>query len=422
MGRIAPRLLSPPRWTILSIALAGMTARADEPLDLRRYTDIVLRSHPVARENAALSNAARAERSASRLFPDPVFELSLGRGRPLEPGSDSGSERSFTLSQRLPYPGAFSAGIRAAGFQADVFAATADVSRWRLAAEARLRFSQALAARSLLAVAAGQERDARTLLDLVERRAELGEARESDRLKARVEWLKQERARRSAERALLAGERTLRTLAVEPLPEPLQLAGELPSPVSAAERERLLGSLAARNPELRTARSEAARQGALLTQARRSTLPDLDFSIGHQREVDREATSVAFGLRLPLWNANRGEVARTRAAADLASAKAERTDVELRVRLESTLRDLDVASVQLRSLTTDTLPAATESLRLARLLYEEGETSLLDLLDAQRTLRDTEREVIESRLALAAALAEAQELLGPDFDPTKEGQ
>ena len=63
------------------------------------------------------------------------------------------------------------------------------------------------------------------------------------------------------------------------------------------------------------------------------------------------------------------------------------------------------------------MPQATRSLELARLLYEEGETSLLDLLDAQRTFREAQRERLESHLAQAFAVADVQRLAGPGFDP-----
>jgi len=63
---------------------------------------------------------------------------------------------------------------------------------------------------------------------------------------------------------------------------------------------------------------------------------------------------------------------------------------------------------------SDLLPSAAESLRLARLLFEEGETSLLDLLDAQRTAREARREEIRARFELSVALSELQRLLGPD--------
>ncbi|MGH7322729.1 MAG: TolC family protein, partial [Candidatus Rokuibacteriota bacterium] len=85
--------------------------------------------------------------------------------------------------------------------------------------------------------------------------------------------------------------------------------------------------------------------------------------------------------------------------------------------LASRVKELEVAASQAAILDKEILPAAGQSLGLARFSYQEGETSLLDLLDAQRTYRDTQREAIEARLALALAVAELQRLVGPDFDP-----
>jgi outer membrane protein TolC len=99
----------------------------------------------------------------------------------------------------------------------------------------------------------------------------------------------------------------------------------------------------------------------------------------------------------------------------LAAAEVERVRVTLQAELESRHRDVEVASVEVASLVADVGPAAAESLRIARLLFEEGETSLLDLLDAQRTARETRREEIRARYALANALNEMQRLLGSDL-------
>jgi cobalt-zinc-cadmium efflux system outer membrane protein len=156
------------------------------------------------------------------------------------------------------------------------------------------------------------------------------------------------------------------------------------------------------------------RSEALLSFARRSRVPDLGLSLFHQKELDRDAWGVSFGVTLPLWNAKRGEIAKADAAAALARAEAERTSVALATALEERRRDVDVAASQAAVLTGELLPAASESLRTARLLFEEGETSLLDLLDAQRTARDARREEIRARFELAVALSELERLIGRD--------
>ena len=76
-----------------------------------------------------------------------------------------------------------------------------------------------------------------------------------------------------------------------------------------------------------------------------------------------------------------------------------------------------IAAAQASLLESEILPAAARSVDLVRLSYQEGETSLLDLLDAQRTDRDTQREAAAAHLSLSLALGEVQRLVGPDFNP-----
>jgi cobalt-zinc-cadmium efflux system outer membrane protein len=182
---------------------------------------------------------------------------------------------------------------------------------------------------------------------------------------------------------------------------------------AAALHERLTRS----NPRLAAARAEAERQADLLSVSQRARIPDLDVTWFRNKEVDKDANGFSVGVRVPLWNANRGEIARATAAVALGSATAERTLLDLRTALERAREELGIASTQAEMLDRAILPAATRSLELARFSYQEGETSLLDLLDAQRTFRETEREAIASRLSVALALAEVQRLVGPDFNP-----
>jgi cobalt-zinc-cadmium efflux system outer membrane protein len=289
--------------------------------------------------------------------------------------------------------------------------------RWELAVQARQAFARLAAFRALLDLARAAEEDARSLRDLVTRRADLGEARESDRIKATVEWLRRQRDLATAEREAQASEAIVRALAVEPLPRPLAIRPPLHEPLPTLDREALAAQIVDRSPRLRAARAEAERQRALLSVARRARIPDLDLTVFKDRELDKEATGFSVGVRLPLWNANRGEIARADAASHIAGAEAGRVRLELVTELQGRLKELQIAGDQAALLDHEILPAAERSVGLVRLSFEEGETSLLDLLDAQRTFRDTQREAAEARLALSLALGEVQKLAGPDFNP-----
>jgi outer membrane protein, heavy metal efflux system len=390
-------------------------ARADEPLRIETYVEAVLRSHPASQVATALEESAAAETRGARLFPDPTLELTLGQGRSASDSSVRATERGIVFSQVIPWFPARAAGIEAADHAAEARRAEASATRWGLAIDARLAFYRLLEARALVEVARATDTDARSLLDLMSRRASLGETREVDRIKARVEWLKQQRELRTAEREADAAEKSLRTLAASPLPKPLVLGGELPGPSDAADALReMVPDRLERSPEILRARAEAARAVSLLTSVRRSRVPDLGLSVFGQKELDRNSFGASIGVVLPLWNARRGDVARASAESMARSADTDRIRLTLLTDVETRRRDVDTSSAQVATLVSDLLPSAAESLRLARLLFEEGETSLLDLLDAQRTARDARREEIRARFELSVALSEFQRLLGPN--------
>jgi cobalt-zinc-cadmium efflux system outer membrane protein len=399
------------------IALRPEAVRGEEALDADRYVAIVLRSHPAVGQSAGLEAAAAAARKAARLLPDPAFEFSWDRARPNDAPGTRVDETGYAVSQTIPWPGTYSAGRRAADREAEALSAGAEAVRWDLEVEARETFARLAAARALAGIAAAGEEDARGLRDLVTRRADLGESRESDRIKANVEWLRQRRLRAAADREVAAAEGILRALAVEPLPSPLEIRAAARGALPPVDHEAFLARVLERNPELRAARARTARSDALLSAARRGVFPDLAAAFVHENEIDKESNGFAVGVRVPLWNANRGEIARARAAAEIARAESSALRIEFSAEAEALRKELEIAASQTTLLDATVVPEALRSVELARFSYEEGEISLLDLLDAQRTYRETQREAAEARLALATALAGVQRLAGPDFDP-----
>ena len=409
--RIRPGVLA------LGLAAASSPSFAQQALDVGRYVEIVLRSHPSAAQSASLGLAAEAERKSARAFPDPVFEYSRARATPTGGSGGRATETAYAVSQTIPWPGTFSAGVRAGDRAADVLRAGADGVRWELTIPARQAFARLVSARVLLDVARGAEADAGSLRDLVGRRADLGESRESDRIKATVEWLRQQRNLAAAEREAEAAESIVRALAVEPLPEPLAIRPPVHPPLPRLDRVLLSGQIVNQSPRLRAALADVERQQALLSVARRGRIPDLALTLFKDKELDKQATGFSLAVRVPLWNANRGEIARADAASRIACAESERVRIELLTEAQALLKEMQIAGDQASLLGRELLPAAERSVGLVRLSFEEGETSLLDLLDAQRTFRDTQRESVEAQLALSLALGEVQKLAGPDFDP-----
>ena len=58
-----------------AVLVSRPSAAAEQPLTIDDYVTVVMRSHPAFRQAAGLEDAARAERKAVRLFPDPSFDV-----------------------------------------------------------------------------------------------------------------------------------------------------------------------------------------------------------------------------------------------------------------------------------------------------------------------------------------------------------
>ncbi len=373
------------------LAAASSASFAQEGLDVSRYVEIVLRSHPAAVERVGLEPAAEAESRAARVLPDPVFAFSWDRAHPTDLPGAKGDETSYALSQTLPWPGTRRAGVAAGDRAADILRAGAEGVGWEIGARARVAFARLEAARGLLDVARDAEEDARSLRDLVARRAELGESRESDRIKVVVEWLRQQRHLAAAEREARVAESVLRALAVGPCRAPVVLEAcpttprcrsSIPRRSRAPRRRRTRGSGGA-------GRVGAAR-GALLRGSPRANPRPGPQRLPANARSTRSRDGFTVGIKLPLWNANRGEIARVgrrTGGGDRRGAEGElrRLDAELEAGSPTSSWRLGPGPHLLdpKSCPRPGAPGARPAPN-----YEEGETSLLDLLDAQRTFRE----------------------------------
>jgi len=169
---------------------------------------------------------------------------------------------------------------------------------------------------------------------------------------------------------------------------------------------------------------EVARASIAVAESQRFADPEL----GVFRERDyinntrRDVTAVELTLQIPLWNLNRGPVARAKADALRAQANlgAVRRDVVTRLRLDHT--ELTRLLEQTERMRTDLLIPARELLDLTRRAFAAGEANILSLVDANNTYFDAQSHYLDTLkdTALAAAnlrLAAGQSVLDAEVTP-----
>ena len=70
------------------------------------------------------------------------------------------------------------------------------------------------------------------------------------------------------------------------------------------------------------------------------------------------------------------------------------------------------AAAQINTYEKGLLKQAEEALRIAQVSFKFGETGLLDVLDAQRVLRQTQLDYVQAKYDLSIALTELERFMG----------
>lgn len=392
--------------------MAAITLSAEEPAPVQRFTfeqlvTMAQAADPGLRAAQSAIAQARGELLHIRAFPATEIEVEASSARA---GAESGTQSAFRVTQPIDL---FNRrGARRQAFEAQIAAeeSARDLALLGFRSTLRSAYVELLALNRSLPAAREDVEVARQLEQLVNRRAELGETREVDRLRIQVERLRAEERVEQLELQLRAAERAVRLLVGSELPQRFEVT-DLAATTSQSI-DAILNRILTTHPRVRIADALVRQREALFQLARANRLPEPSLGVLHERELDKTATGVILGASIPLWGWNRGEIAAARAALD-------RTIAERDVTAREVARDLNeffFASQQLTRRATrlreELLPRAQETFRIAEIAYRNGETSQLDYLDARRTYVALQQEYLEVLRELAVAESRLEQFTG----------
>ena len=183
--------------------------------------------------------------------------------------------------------------------------------------------------------------------------------------------------------------------------------------------EELWASANERRPSLIALRRQqvAARGGVFLAQRERLPVPAISGGLQTTREVT--GTSALFGVSVPLpfFDRNQGAIAKATAQMTAADLELLAAQAEVRAQIENSALVLAKRKEALRTFegaVTDRVPVLR---RMAEDAYREGSADILELLDANRSLRDLQVERVQQleavKLAEETLISAASLDLGP---------
>ncbi|MCC2657883.1 MAG: outer rane efflux protein [Panacagrimonas sp.] len=417
------------------------------PLNLADVIDTALCRNPqtasawaTARARAADVGAARSaylpELSASGSVTERLRGDSTSSGSGFDVGGGSGgsgsSDTRITASATLSYVlfdfGARGAALDGAKALLDAARATRSATLQSVYLDAVTNYYGWVSAEGALKAANEAERAAKESLDAATIREQVGTATRADRLQAQTAYAQSQLARVQAEGALRTsrgslanvmglGANTRLDLAPPPLVTPAaDFTDQLDPLVSAAIASR---------PDLVAAAANLSSAESDVDAARATGRPTLSANLT-QNYTDtgpreRETTQAGLSLSVPIFS---GFETTYRVRGAEARLEASRAELE-RLRNQATLEVFQAHSeliTQTQSVFTAQalVTSAQESQSVARGRYEAGVGTILDLINAQSSAADAQRQLVLARSNWASArtrLAQAVGVIDTARDP-----
>jgi cobalt-zinc-cadmium efflux system outer membrane protein len=397
-------------------ATAAQAQTIQPPPDRERTLEDVLRSalaqHPLVEAAQARVAAAQGGRIAAGTFPNPEGTLWVENatfpGQRAVPGINRETSTYFTLPleplfQRKPQVRSADQRVKAAG--ADLIGERREVALDTAHAFYRVALGQ-------VALDAAEENRA-GLEDLVSynrNRVSVGAIAEVDLLRVEVELdrattnvalARIDLVRSWAELRPFLGAASALVPPTAPGPPtiPRVHVSDGPAVTPSMGLSDLLARAREQRPEMVAARARVAAAGAETDYQRRLLVRHLGATLGF-KQINGDSTMIAaVSVPVPLFDRNRGEIQR-------ATNEAIATQKELRWaerRVEAEVQGAYEAAQQLGAQAgtrqRSVLDRAAEAHRITVAAYQEGATSLLQVLDAARTLADARLTYSRTMLA-----------------------
>jgi outer membrane protein TolC len=251
-----------------------------------------------------------------------------------------------------------------------------------------------------------------------------GEVAHADVIKAQIQYNDRQRDLREARLAMDKGRLDLAVLLFPDFNLNFTLVDDAQLAPPLVSFEEFIKTAQSRNPDVRASTASFTAAKFEVASAQSAYLPTLtlDYFYGidaphfaaHEPDGTRNlGYSVAATLNIPIWNwgATHSKVVQ----ADLKRKQAQRELTLAQRKLQADMRELyaeaEAAHAELELLKSS-VDLATESLRLTILRYQGGESTVLEVVDAQNTLTQARNAFSDGEVRARTAVANLQTLTG----------
>ena len=390
-------------WSVVMISILVAVppdATANPKIEIT-WQDVVklVDDHPQIGAGRHETAAAHAAVDAARAAPNPSVEARAAYGKPTD-NSASGIEWGLALSIPLGWIAQRNSRMDAAHAQVNVADAQTEALRRGVLLQLRVLFWTLVYSQERVAALGDLDGQMATLSATVRRRVEEGEVRPVEATRVEVEAEKISGELEVAELAMIASRAALATWLGSDDGERLVAVADLtqlPGPVTM----ELARKRAAKHPTLDAARARVNALEANVTVERRARVPSFAVEVFTDHGLDRRAYGAGLAIELPLWNWNTGNIQRSQRMLAAQKNKLESERIDLEIRAIEAQSQCQAGTMLATRYNKRILPRAESAARVIERTYQLGEATLLEVIDARRTL-------LETRGQFLSTLAQAQ--------------
>jgi outer membrane protein TolC len=250
-----------------------------------------------------------------------------------------------------------------------------------------------------------------------------GEVAHSDVIKGELQVNDRRRQLNEAKLALLNSRLDLSVLIFPDFNDNFELTEDLHAPVALPEFAEVQARAARDNPDLRAALESVKAEDHSVLAARAGYMPSLSLDYFYGIDATHFATktdglwnlgsSAIATLNIPIWNwgATQSKVKQSELKRDQAKRELSLTQRKLLAELKSLYAETQTSADELSNLQRSA-DLAAESLRLIKLRYRNGESTVLEVVDAQNTAMTSDAAYQDGAVRYRVALANLQTLTG----------
>jgi cobalt-zinc-cadmium efflux system outer membrane protein len=356
--------------------------------------------HPRLAAGQFQIDARRGAVDAAGAVPNPTLEATVGQGLARV---GPGSRFEWSLALYMPLGWIAQRGSKVAAAEAEVGVAEAESRALRRDVLLQLRTLYWSLASEQARVASLEELEVQTsaLAQTVNRRVEKGEIRPVDATRVEIELQKVTSELEGARTSLVARQSQLALWLGVPKGKSVVAVADRSALPAVMDLGDAIAKVRTAHPALAAARARSQSLAAEVDTEKTARVPDFSLRAFTGHEFDRRTYGVGLAVDLPLWNWNSGRIAQAQAKLAAGRKQAEAMALELETTVIEAQAACRASVATAKRLKDNVVPRSEAAASTMERTYQLGEASLLEVIDARRTLLDVRRLYL-------SALAQAQ--------------